>query len=79
MNLVEYLKQLAERVYRLEWNIALVENTLEGLFQGEQLKLRMLKHSYTDRWFADPFILDVKDNKLYLVLLYIHEYSYNLY
>jgi len=68
MNLVENLKQLAERVYRLEWNIALVENTLDGLFQGEQLKLRMLRHSYTDRWFADPFILDVKDNKLYLLV-----------
>lgn len=68
MNLVENLKQLAERVYRLEWNIALVENTLEGLFQGEQLNLRMLNHSYTDRWFADPFILDVKDNKLFLLV-----------
>ena len=68
MNLVENLKQLAERVYRLEWNIALVENSLEGLFQGEQLNLRMLKHSYTDRWFADPFILDVKDNKLFLLV-----------
>ena len=68
MNLVVDLKQLAERVYRLEWNIAMVENTLEGLFQGEQLNLRMLKHSYTDRWFADPFILDVKDNKLYLLV-----------
>ena len=52
----------------MEWNIALVENTLEGLFQGEQLNLRMLKHSYTDRWFADPFILDVKDNKLFLLV-----------
>ena len=68
MNLVENLKQLAERVYRLEWNIALVENSLEGLFQGEQLNLRILKHSYTDRWFADPFILDVKDNKLFLLV-----------
>jgi hypothetical protein len=68
MNVVENLKQLAERVYRLEWNIALVENTLEGLFQGEQLKLRMLNHSYTDRWFADPFILDVKDDKLFLLV-----------
>ena len=68
MNLVENLKQLAERVYRLEWNIALVENTLERLFQGEQLKLRMLKHYYTDRWFADPFILEVKDNKLFLLV-----------
>ena len=68
MNLVENLKQLAEKVYRLEWNIALVENTLEELFQGEQLKLRILKHSYKDRWFADPFILDVKDNKLFLLV-----------
>lgn len=68
MNLVEILKQFAERVYRLEWNIALVENTLEGLFQGEQLNLKMLKHSYTDRWFADPFILEVKDNKLFLLV-----------
>lgn len=68
MNLVENLKQLAERVYRLEWNIALVENTLEELFQGEQLNLRMLNHSYTDRWFADPFILGMKDNKLFLLV-----------
>ena len=68
MDLIEYLKQLSEKVYRLEWNIALVENTLEGLFQGEPLKLKILQHSFKDRWFADPFILDIRDNKLYLLV-----------
>ncbi len=62
MSIIDQFKVISERIYRLEWNIALVENTLEGLFQGEQLTLKMLKHSYTDRWFADPFILYKKDN-----------------
>jgi len=35
---------------------------------GEPLRLRVMKHDYTDRWFADPFILGVNSNQISLLV-----------
>ena len=55
------------------WNIGFVENTLDGVINGEPLKIRWLNHECKDRWFADPFILDVTDEKIYVL---VEEYYY---
>lgn len=55
------------------WNIGFVENTLDGVINGEPLKIKWLNHECKDRWFADPFILDVTDDKLYVL---VEEYYY---
>ena len=55
------------------WNIGFVENTLDGVINGEPLKIKWLNHECKDRWFADPFILDVTDEKIYVL---VEEYYY---
>ena len=55
------------------WNIGFVENTLDGVINGEPLKIKWLNHESKDRWFADPFILDVTDEKIYVL---VEEYYY---
>lgn len=61
MNIKDFL--IADR-----YNIGFVENSLEGIINGEAIKVNWLQHNYKDRWFADPFILDVTDNH-YIVLV----------
>lgn len=51
--------------YNQYWNIGFCEQTPEELIRDKQLKpVRWLKHSYRDRWFADPFIYKVTDSEI---------------
>ena len=69
MRLIEVYRSIMQGV----WNIGFVENTLDGVIDGEPLKIRWLNHECKDRWFADPFILDVTDDKIYVL---VEEYYY---
>lgn len=51
-----------------DWEIAFPENSLEGIVKGEDLKVHVMKHPYHDRWFADPFILDVTETEIILLV-----------
>ncbi len=61
--LFEYYKKIT----CTDWQIAFAENTLEDIVQGASLKLHVMKHNYKDRWFADPFVLDVTDSEILLL------------
>lgn len=61
MNLKEYLIEN-------RYNIGFIENSLEDIINGASIKVNWLKHKYKDRWFADPFILDVTEDS-YIVLV----------
>ena len=54
------LRSFADRYY----NVGFVENSLDGILNGEKLNVTYVKHSYKDHWFADPFILKVSDNQI---------------
>lgn len=51
-----------------KYNIGFVDNELEEIINGESIKVNWIKHTYKDRWFADPFILDVTED-YYIVLV----------
>ena len=53
------LKKTYRKLTSRKYNIGFVENTLEGILQGEPYRIKWMKHGYAVRWFADPFILDV--------------------
>ena len=51
--------------YNQYWNIGFCEQTSEELVLDKTMKpIRWLKHSYRDRWFADPFILKVTEHEI---------------
>lgn len=52
-----------------KYNIGFIDGRLKDVIEGDiPVKVNWLKHSYKDRWFADPFILDVTENEI-LVLV----------
>lgn len=59
MTLLQKLK------YYSNWNIGFCEQTPEELIRDKRLKpVKWLKHSYKDRWFADPFIYKVTEGEI---------------
>lgn len=55
----------ARILYPQNWNIGIVEQSVEDLLEKQQLgHIRWMKHNYKDRWFADPFIYKVTDDEI---------------
>lgn len=63
------LKQLI----RPRWQLGIVENSLEGIVNGEELRVQWPANPFHDRWFADPFVLSVNGNE---VTLLVEDYRY---
>jgi hypothetical protein len=45
-----------------------VTNSIEGILNNEELKIKWVEPTYKDRWFADPFILDANENNITLLV-----------
>lgn len=57
----------------VKWTIGFIENDLNSILSGKPLNICWIKHRYSDRWFADPFILDVTETE---IILLCEEYYY---
>lgn len=64
MNLRGLVKSLSEE----RWNIGFIENSLNGVLCGEELRVNWVKHNYKDCWFADPFILEITDDEIHVLV-----------
>lgn len=69
-----------KRIWKIikEWllcryEIGFLDNTVDDIINGRPLKMKLMKHNFKDRWFADPFILEVTDNTIELL---VEEYYY---
>ena len=52
-----------------QYNIGFIDGCIKDVIEGDMpVKINWLKHSYKDRWFADPFILDVTDNEIWVLV-----------
>ena len=61
--------QLIHYIKDTKYNIGFVDGSLKDIIEGSlPIKVNWLNHPYKDRWFADPFILDVTDKEI-LVLV----------
>lgn len=67
--------RIIDRITRDRWEIGFVEGGLAAVMGDFPLQVRWLKHPYRDRWFADPFVLDVTDNEIQLL---VEEFCYEL-
>lgn len=64
MNLREAIKRFSDE----RWNVGFLENSLESVMQGEAIKVNWVRHKCRSSWFADPFILDVTDDEIVLLV-----------
>ena len=61
--------QLIHYIKETKYNIGFIDGSLKDVIEGHMpIKVNWLKHSYKDRWFADPFILDVTDNEIWVLV-----------
>lgn len=60
MKLFEYLR-------RYKWDLAIVDETDNRFYNSNKLNFHIIK-APCDRWFADPFILDVTDDYIYVLV-----------
>ena len=58
------LKRITGRYY----NIGFVQNSLEDVIAGKEIEIKYLDHFYAGHWFADPFILDVTDEEIWVLV-----------
>lgn len=57
------------------WNIGFYEDGLESLLTVKRPNIHWAKKKITDRWFADPYILEVNDSE---IIVLAEEYCYNI-
>ena len=67
MGIKEFVKKLSSE----RWNIGFIDNNMDSIMNGDAISVRWMKHSYKDRWFADPFILDVTEKH---IIVLVEEY-----
>lgn len=64
------LNRLSKKMQLFHWNIGFVYETIESILNKNQSRLNInwIKHNYKDRFFADPFILSVEENSIYVLV-----------
>lgn len=62
------IKRIYKELTSLHWEIGFLDNSLEGIVNGDELKLSLVTHDYPNSWFADPFILDVTDDVIIVLV-----------
>ena len=70
---MSFFGNLYDRITESYWAIGFIENKLEDVVDGTPLRYAWIKNPYKDRWFADPFVLDVDEIYIYLL---VEEYTY---
>jgi hypothetical protein len=64
MSIKNIIKSLSDE----RWNIGFICNDLDSVMNGDAIRVNWVKHHYKDSWFADPFILDVTDTDIILLV-----------
>lgn len=51
------------------WNIGFILDPIDSiLFGSDSMKIHWLNHNFSNRWFADPFILNIDNDYLYVLV-----------
>lgn len=70
MKIVKFIKSLADCC----WALGFVRGGMKTVMESDGLEVDWVKMP-KDRWFADPFVLDVTDNE---ILLLVEDYGYDV-
>ena len=62
------ISSLLDYIKAIRYNIGFVKENVDDVINGKPITVNWLKHSYKDRWFADPFILDVTDDEFVVLV-----------
>lgn len=68
-----FIKKIVNWSIKEEYNIGFVCNSYKDIINGNPIKIKWMKHKFRDSWFADPFILDVTETH---ILLLVEDFYY---
>ena len=68
------MRKLISKLTRHHWDLAFVE-PVEGNWLTGNWQYKFVKHKATKQWFADPFIMDVTDDT---IILLVEEFTYTI-
>lgn len=57
------------------WNLGFITDDITDVIKSDKLNIHWMKHNYTDRWFADPYLLEVTDKQ---IVVLVEEFCYKL-
>lgn len=64
MSIKNVIKSLSDE----RWNIGFLKNDIQGVLSGEPIEVDWVKHHCRNSWFADPFIFDVTDSQIVVLV-----------
>ena len=67
-NEMKLTSKIRDYVLLQRYNIGFIDGDLQSVMEGNAIRVNWVKHNYKGRGFADPFILDVTENEI-LVLV----------
>ena len=74
MKILKILKDLYANLVRTKWQLGFVLGGIETVMSNDKLDVTWVKSRYKDRWFADPFILNITDKD---IILLVEEFPYS--
>lgn len=57
------------------WNLGFVTDEVADVIKSNHLNIHWMKHEYKDRWFADPYLLEVTDKQ---IVVLVEEFCYKI-
>lgn len=60
--------QLKSHFFRKTWRLTFVKGGMDALFSDRPLELDIVTNPYKDLWFAVPFVLNVTDDRIFLLV-----------
>ena len=65
---MKLINRVRDYILSQKYNIGFINGNIKSVLEGETIKFNWMKHSYKNRWFADPFILDVTDDEIIVLV-----------
>ena len=66
--LIFSLKKKIKKLTEERWSVGFIQTQMNDILNGSTIHVNWIKHSYKKSWFADPFILDITDNEIILLV-----------
>lgn len=66
--MIDAIHKIVSFIKETKYNIGFIQESLQDVIDGAPIHVNWLKHSYKDRWFADPFILDTTNDEIIVLV-----------
>ena len=65
--MIHRLRTWLDELGAIEWEVGIVEGGIAEVMDG-QMNVKWLQYPVKDRWFADPFVLEVDNDSIVLLV-----------